>query len=325
MHFDRRTFLLGGSAAALSLTLTLPAFAKSGPVTAQISGVQHFNVGDITVSALADGTIDLDTSLFPTAEKDQLQAALKRAFMGDGGKIRGAVNAYVARIGDRVVLIDSGGGSLLGPTMGMLPSQLTAAGITPADVDVIVMTHLHPDHIGGNFAADGKPIFPNATMLVHEAEIAFWRDDAIRGQTPDAFKVFFDAARTSLDAYKGKTEPFSKDGDVMESVQAMHLPGHTPGHTGFNLVSGDQSLLIWGDIVHAPALQFSHPEWSISFDVDPDMARVTRGKIFDQVSADRLRVAGMHLLFPGVGHVLKEASAYEFVPAQWDYDLSDKQ
>ena len=324
MDIDRRTFLLGGSAATLSLTLSLSALAKSGPVPAQISGVQHFNVGDITVSALADGSIELDPSFFPTAAKDELQAALTRAYMGDDGKIRGAVNAYVARLGDRTVLIDSGGGTAMGPSMGMLPSQLAAAGIAPADVDVLALTHLHPDHIGGLVGADGKPVFPNATMLLHETEIAFWRDDAVRGQAPDAFKPFFDMARQTLDAYKAKISPFSKDGDVLPGVQAMHLPGHTPGHTGFNLVSGNQNLLIWGDLVHAPALQFGHPEWSISFDVDPDKARATRSRLFDQASADRLRVAGMHLLFPGVGHVAKDGSGYDFVPSQWDYDLTDK-
>jgi len=324
VDIDRRTFLLGGSAAVISLTLNLPAFAKSGPVTAQVSGVQHFNVGDMTVSALLDGSIALDASLFPTAGKDELQAALKRAFMDHDGKIRGAVNAYVARIGDRTVLIDSGGGTAMGPSMGMLPGQLTAAGVAPADVDVIAVTHLHPDHIGGLVTADGKPVFPNATLLVHQAEIGFWRDDAIRSQAPDAVKPFFDMARQTLDVYKAKTSPFAKDGELLPGLQAMHLPGHTPGHTGFNLTSGNQNLLIWGDIVHAPALQFSHPEWSVAFDVDPDLARVTRGKIFDQANADRLRVAGMHLLFPGIGHLTKEASGYDFVPAQWDYDLSDK-
>lgn len=324
MIIDRRTFMLGSGAAALSLTISLPAFAKAGPVTAQISGVQHFNIGDITVSALSDGFIAFDSALFATVSKEELQTALKRAFMDGKGKFLGAVNAYVARFGDRTVLIDSGAGTLFGPTLGMLPGQLTAAGVAPADIDVLAMTHLHPDHIGGLFGADGKPVFPNATMLLHETEAAFWRDDAIRGQAPDGVKVFFDHARKALDAYKGKTSLFSKDGEVLPGVQAMHLPGHTPGHTGFNLVSGDQNLLIWGDIVHAPALQFGHPEWSISFDVDQDKARTTRQKIFDQVSADRVRVAGMHLLFPGVGHVTKAASGYEFVAAQWDYDLTNK-
>ena len=324
MDIDRRTFLLGGSAAAFSLTLSLSALAKSGPVTAQISGVQHFNVGDITVSALSDGWFEMDPALFPTANQDELQAALKRAFMGANGKFRGAVNAYVARLGDHTVLIDSGAGTVMGPTAGMLPGHLAAAGIAPAEIDVLVLTHLHPDHVGGLVAADGKPVFPNATMLVHEAEIAFWRDDAIRGQAPDAVKPFFDLARNVLDVYKSKTSPFSRDGEVLPGVQTMLLPGHTPGHTGFNFVSGDQNLLIWGDLVHAPALQFSHPQWSLAFDVDMDKARATRAKIFDQASADRLRVAGMHLLFPGVGHVAKEGSGYDFVPAQWDYDLADK-
>jgi glyoxylase-like metal-dependent hydrolase (beta-lactamase superfamily II) len=324
MDMDRRTFLIGGGAAALSLTVGLRAFAKSGPVTAQISGVQHFNVGDVTVSALSDGYIVFDPSLFPGVGNQEMEDALKRAFMDGKGRFLGAVNAYVARFSDRTVLIDSGAGTLFGPTMGMLGSQLTAAGIAPSEIDVLAMTHLHPDHLGGLLSPDGKVVFPNATMMLHETEIAFWNDDAIRDKAPEQFKAFFGMARKVLEAHKGKTSPFSRDGEILPGVQAMHLPGHTPGHTGFNIVSGDRNLLIWGDIVHAPALQFGHPEWSIAFDVDPDMARVTRAKIFDQASADRLRVAGMHLLFPGVGHLVKEASGYEFVPAQWDYNLTDK-
>jgi glyoxylase-like metal-dependent hydrolase (beta-lactamase superfamily II) len=266
----------------------------------------------------------MDPSLFPTANKDELQQAVKRAFVGHDGKITGAVNAYVARLADKTVLIDSGSGSLLGPTAGMLPQQLTAAAVAPADVDVLALTHLHPDHVGGLVGKDGKPVFPNATLLLHEKEITFWRDDAIRSQAPDEFKVFFDVARQALDVYKSKTTAFGKDGEVLPGIEAVHLPGHTPGHTGFNLVSGDQNLLIWGDIVHVPALQFGHPDWSIAFDVDQEQARVTRAKIFEKAKVDSLRVAGMHLLFPGIGHVVDNAKAYEFVPQQWDYDLADK-
>jgi len=171
MDIDRRSFLLGGSAAALTLTVNFPAFSKAPPLSAQISGAQHFNVGDITVSALSDGSIAMDPSLFPTANKDELQQAVKRAFVGHDGKITGAVNAYVARLADKTVLIDSGSGSLLGPTAGMLPQQLTAAAVAPADVDVLALTHLHPDHVGGlvgmNDSTAGSPILgSSATGLV---------------------------------------------------------------------------------------------------------------------------------------------------------------
>ncbi len=224
MDIDRRTFLLGGSAAAISLTLSLPALAKSGLVTAQISGAQHFNVGEITVSALSDGYIVFDPALFPSVGKDEMEAALKRGFMDGKGQFRGAVNAYVARFADRTVLIDSGAGTLFGPTMGMLGSQLTAAGIAPADIDVLAMTHLHPDHIGGLTSADGKPLFTNATMLLHQAEVAFWTDDAIRGKAPDEVKAFFDVARNLSTPIKAKPTHFRRMGRFCQVFRRCTCP-----------------------------------------------------------------------------------------------------
>lgn len=322
MHIDRRSLLLGGSATALSLSFQIPlAGAQDNAAPVKISGVQHFNFGDIVLSALADGYLDTDLSLFSNATPEEIEAALKNAFIDPKGKLRASVNAYVARMGDRVVLIDSGSGNNMGPSAGYLAENLAAANIAASDVDAILLTHLHPDHIGG-LVADKKALFPNAEMHVHEADIAFFRNDEVKAKMPDEVKVFFDMARAALDTYGDRVKPFNKDGEVLPGISAMHLPGHTPGHSGFMLGSGNDNLLIWGDIVHGPALQFPDPAIGIAYDADQELARATRAKLFDQVATDRIAVAGMHLNFPGIGHVGKAGDGYALEPMPWDYDLT---
>ncbi len=303
MTVSRRKFVAGSTAMAAA-TLSggfSPAFALAPMAGAQIAGVHRFKVGDAEVTAVLDGYIDLDPALLPKAAPEQVADLLASNFL-PAGKVRGAVNTYVINRSDKTILVDTGGANLLGPTMGRLGANLAAAGIKPADIDLIAMTHLHPDHVGG-LAPEGSATFANAELVVHQADVDF-----------------FKAAQASLAAYEGRVVTFSADGEISGGVQSMHLPGHTPGHCGF-VVDGDEPLLIWGDIVHATPLQFPHPEWAIAFDVDQDLAIATRQKVFDMTSADRLRIAGMHIAFPGVGHVAKAASGYGFVPEQWRYEI----
>jgi len=314
MIIDRRSFMIGG--AAVTLTLAAPAGAQA-PATAQVAGVQRFDVGDAVVTALSDGYIDLDLALFQGASPEEMNKLLARAFQAPG-KVRGSVNAYVVAFPGRTILIDAGGGSGFAPTLGQVAGHLEAAGVAPGDIEAVAVTHLHPDHVGGLTDASGAPVFGNAELLVHETEIGFWRDDAIRGQAPEEAKAFFDMARKALDAYGERVRPV-KDGEVAPGLTATLLPGHTPGHTGFTVSSGDRALLVWGDIVHAPPLQFARPEIATGFDTDPELGRRTRAGAFDRAASDRLMVAGMHLFFPGVGHVVKAGTGYEFEPARWEY------
>ena len=195
--------------------------------------------------------------------------------------------------------------------MARLPKNLAAAGVDPAAVDAVIITHMHPDHIPGLIAADGRALFPNATVHVHGDEYAFWMSDEMRGKTPEQFRVFFDMARNSIKPYMdaGKVQ-MCKDGtQFAPGITAAALPGHTPGHTMVRVSSGGDDLLIFGDIVHCAALQFADPERSVAFDADPSLAfKAEPKKVFDMVTTDRLLFTGGHLPFPALGHANRAAS-----------------
>jgi glyoxylase-like metal-dependent hydrolase (beta-lactamase superfamily II) len=234
---------------------------------------------------------------------------------------RTAVHGFLIRAGGRTALVDSGCGPIK-PTTGLLPANLLAAGVAAEEVDTLLMTHLHPDHAGGLVDAEGRPRFPNATLRVHEAEIAYWNDDAAlaRAADPARARAMATTARAGLAAYRGRIEPFT-GGILFPGVTALHLPGHTPGHTGMMIADGDDSLLIWGDIVHVPELQVPRPDVGMLVDVDRGAAEATRRRIFDQVATDRLCIAGMHLHFPAFAHLARDGAGYRLVPDAWSLDL----
>jgi glyoxylase-like metal-dependent hydrolase (beta-lactamase superfamily II) len=318
--FTRRSFVTAAaSAAALPLLPAGTAFAKGAKAAAQVPGVYRMKVGDIEVTAVNDGYLDLGLQLFPGADPKMADAMLAASPLPK--PLRAPINTYVVNVGDKLVLIDSGAAGGVGPTAGRLQQNLAAAGISPDSIDAVLLTHLHPDHVNGIITADGKPAFPNAELIVAEAEHKFWMPAEALEKAPADAKGFFQAAQTAVNAYGSKVTQHSGEKEVVPGVTTMPAPGHTPGHTAYRISSGKAQLLVWGDIVHAASLQFAHPEWSIAFDVDQAAAAVTRKKLFDMVSADRTPVVGMHLPFPGHGYVSKNGDAYGFVTAMWDPEL----
>ena len=297
MTLTRRSVLVGGT--ALTLTAT---HASKGWTQAEVEGVSRRTVGGAEVIALLDGTIILPTELFSGAPPEDLAGLL------GGEAADGFINAYAVRIGGETVLVDAGSGALTGPTAGNLAARLSAAEIDPASITTFYATHLHPDHIGG-LVGEGALALPDARMVVHEAERAFWTDDAVMEAAGEENAGFFQAARAALDIFGERVEPFTGEG-AAGPLTSMELPGHTPGHTGFVVSDGDASLLIWGDIIHAPQIQFPRPEVTIAFDVDPDAAEATRMRVLDMVATDAMPVAGMHLVFPGTGTVVRDGGGY---------------
>jgi glyoxylase-like metal-dependent hydrolase (beta-lactamase superfamily II) len=282
--------------------------------THQTPGVHHRHVGDVVVTALNDGVLEASfnwlTHIDP-AEPPALHAASFRAIPP-----RITVNAFLLHLGERLVLVDSGCGGAMGPSLGRLSENLAAMGVAPAAIDAVLLTHLHPDHVGGLVDAAGKALLPNAELVVHEAEPPFWQDDTVLAQASEENRGFIQLARTVLAAYRGRVRTIAS-GEVLPGITAVPEPGHTPGHTGWLIASGADSLLIWGDIVHMPGVQFARPGAGMGFDIDGAQAIATRQRIMDMAATDRLLVAGMHLDFPAFGHLARAGDGYAFIPEVW--------
>jgi glyoxylase-like metal-dependent hydrolase (beta-lactamase superfamily II) len=286
--------------------MAMPQAGKQAP------GVYRLKVGGFEVTVLSDGNLAIDRPMFAgdAAGADKL---LDKAFMPQGA-IPTCVNEWLINTGDKLILVDAGGGSSFAPSLGKMLGNLAVAGVDPAKVDAVVITHMHPDHIPGLVGTDGKAAFPNAVVHINADEYAFWTAPETRAKMPDEFKPFFDLANAAIKPYAGKVQMFKDGAQLAPGVTAAAAPGHTVGHSMVRVSSDGSDLLLWGDIVHCAALQFAEPERGIAFDSDPALAIANRKKVFDMVTADRLLFAGAHLPFPGVGHAAKAGTGYAYVP-----------
>ena len=282
----------------------------------QAPGIHHRPVGAMLVSALNDGIISAEFAWLAGIPPEQAAALHRAAHRAIPPRI--TVNAFLVWQADGgLALVDAGAGAALGPELGALPARLASLGVAPGDIDTVLLTHLHPDHAGGLIDAEGNAAFPRARLILHEAEAAFWQAPATEAAaTGEQARAFLALARATLAAYAGRIDLLTS-ASPLPGVTAVPLPGHTPGHTGWRLGTGAEALLIWGDVVHMPGIQFARPEAGMGFDVDPDAARATRAQIMAEAAADGVAVAGMHLDFPAFGHVIAAGAGYAFIPEVW--------
>jgi glyoxylase-like metal-dependent hydrolase (beta-lactamase superfamily II) len=267
-------------------------------------------VGDVEVQGLSDGI--LKTSLDLVIGMDRAQAENLVGGTQDGS-LYIPVNNFLIRRGGKTILIDAGAGNTMQPTLGKLPENLRAAGIEPAAVTHIVMTHLHPDHANGLVDDSGNPHYPNAEIVVHATEADFWMAADVAN---DEARVKGNRARTkiNLKPYVDRIRRV-RDGEEFSGFIPVLAPGHTPGHTCWLLAAGSGGFMALGDVVHLSAIQISHPDTALTYDLDKNRAVQSRKRILDMAASERLAIAGAHVNAPGFGYVVRKGSSFAFEPA----------
>jgi glyoxylase-like metal-dependent hydrolase (beta-lactamase superfamily II) len=314
IHWLRRGI---AAVAGSMLLLSFAAHAGAPQVKTQAPGFYRVMLGDFEVTALFDGTIDLEPKkLLTNTTQAQVGKLLDRSFEKD--VVQTSVNGYLVNTGDKLVLIDTGAGTLFGPTLGNLRANLQAAGYKPEQVDAVLITHMHGDHVGG-LIADGKLAFPNATIHAGQEDADFWLSKANLDKASAEMKGFFQGAMASMNPYveAGKFKPLKGSTDLLPGIKAMPAHGHTPGHNVYVVESKGQKLVLWGDLMHVAAVQFVEPQVTISFDVDSKPAAVERKKAYADAAKGRYLVGSAHLPFPGLGHIRAEGKSYVWVPVDY--------
>lgn len=220
------------------------------------------------------------------------------------------VNCFALRGADGIILVDAGTGTSWGPQYGHARSALHEAGITPDQIQRILITHIHGDHALGLLDGD-TPYFPHADVFVPESDFAFFTDPAARQATPEARRGGFKVAEQLQCVYGSRVRPIP-EGPVFPSIEARLLPGHTPGHTGYLVRGEDNALLIWGDTLHLQDLQPGDPKIGLVFDVDPEMAAQTRQATLEDAAREGWIVAGGHI--SGFGRVQRVSEGYQILP-----------
>jgi glyoxylase-like metal-dependent hydrolase (beta-lactamase superfamily II) len=265
-------------------------------------------IGDIEVTALSDGVLAASLDVVLGMDRAEVR---RLAGTADGDGVHIAVNAFLLKLQGRWALIDAGAGNSMGSTLGKLPEHLRAFGVAPEEIAAVFLTHIHPDHSNGLVDDAGRAVFANAELILHEAEARFWLDrDEASGETERIRRNIAKAAVATA-PYRSRMR-LVRESEAMSGISAVALPGHTPGHTGWLIASGKESLLVWGDLVHLASVQVARPDTGLVFDVDPQQACATRRRAFDRVAADKLMVGGAHMAFPGFGTIVRKGAGFAF-------------
>ena len=286
----------------------------------QSPGFFRMRMGSYTVTALYDGSFELNSSLMKGRPQANIVRLLRTTKQPKS--VRTSVNAFLLDDGQRVILIDTGASPSLNASMGKLASSLQMSGYSPENVQYVLLTHLHPDHDGG-LTVDGKMAFPNAQVYLPQAEATYWlANDHTKSESSDKK----DGELSSVAPYQaaGQYHTFEVGSDPIPGVKSVAIPGHTPGHSGYRIRSGTESMLIWGDVIHNVGTQFIDPNITVEFDQEQAKARVTRTKILREAASSAEWIAGSHLPFPGIGRVQAVTkTSYRWLPIDYAQAMMD--
>lgn len=312
---SRRALIAGASAAAAA---PWRATAAPSPASEQAAGVYRHNLGRFQLTALYDGIwqLKIDDGFVRNASRAAVDRALVQAFLPPG-VLPVSFTVLLVNTGSKLILIDAGTAGQVAETAGTMLKSLAVAGVAPEQIDTVIISHFHPDHIDGLKTEDGAKVFPRAEILVPEPEWAFWMDNGYMNAAPQRIKLYFRNARRVFADIAGEVTRFAPGAEVAPGIRSIAAYGHTPGHTAFAIASGQESLLAMSDAVRDPVLFARYPDWQPLFDMDGPQAVATRRRMLEQAAADRMLVEAYHFPFPAFGHIARHGRGYEFVPRQW--------
>jgi glyoxylase-like metal-dependent hydrolase (beta-lactamase superfamily II) len=322
-ELSRRSLLAGSALAAAATALPQACFAAAPAAGKQAAAFYRYKVGSYELTAIHDGiwNRDIDNKFIANAPWPAVQKAMADVHM-PAGKLQIPFTALVVNTGSKLVLIDTATGGQLAPTAGAFTANLTAAGIDPKNIDIILISHFHPDHINGLKTKEGQQVFPSAEVKVPAAEWAHWMDDANMAKAPEAARPAWLNVRRVFGDIASKVEKFDAGKEVAPGITAIAAPGHTPGHTVFTVASGNQSMLVLSDTTNNPWLFVRNPDWHAAFDVDGAKAAETRKTLLERAAVDRMLVQGYHFPFPASGYITKTgAHTYDLAPVMWQPSL----
>jgi glyoxylase-like metal-dependent hydrolase (beta-lactamase superfamily II) len=319
MKIGRRSIFLAGSALLASPAIIRPAMAQPATtLPAQTPGFYRFKVGSFTVTTVHDGFVARPLEGFVrNAPLAEVQGVLRDAFLPQDRMVIPYTVTFLDT-GRDLVVFDSGNGvTPAGATIGRMIANMRSAGIDPAKVTRVVMSHFHGDHVNGLLNAEGLAAFPNAEVIVPEAEIAWWGDATNETRSPEGQRANFANSARRLAPYAARMRRVGPDSEVIPGVRSVAAYGHTPGHTCYHIADGAEQMMFVADTTNRPELLARRPEFHIIFDFDAVAAEATRRRIYDRVATDRIRITGYHFPFPANGFLAKEGSGYRFIAADW--------
>lgn len=322
---SRRDILKAGAGtAALAATGALlphPVRAAADMQTTQMPGYYRFKLGEFEITILSDGAYGLPTDLLGQNQpREVIQDYLKAHFL-DPDTRTSHVNIPLINTGEELILVDVGGGHNFQQGAGQLVANMQAAGYEPDDVDKIIITHGHPDHIWGLIDDFDELIYPNAEYYISENEWNFWTTDEAKNKLPEMFQAFTAGADRRLPMIADNTKCIKPGTEIASGIMTIDTPGHTAGHMSLQITSGSESLIVTADTLTHPFISFEHPDWWPRTDLLADQAEKSRRTVLEMAATDRTQMLVYHLTFPGLGNVARDGNAYRWIPSTWKWQL----